>query len=69
MRRGTPGSVGHLTVGPMVLHHKVDVDQGLVSLDNMMQGVVTSLNSCISKMSVWTNVSSTSGLPLSQETQ
>ena len=50
--RGTPGRVGHLAVGPVVLHHQVDVDvhQGLVSLHNVMQWVVTSLNSFISKM-------------------
>ena len=45
--RGTPGSVGHLTVGPVVLHHQVDIDQRLVSLHNVMEWVVTSLDSFI----------------------
>ena len=67
LRRCAPGSVGHLTVSSVVFHHQVDIHQRLVSLDNMVEWVVTSLDSLIRKMS--DVFSFTSSLPLSQETQ
>ena len=71
--RSTPGCVGHLTVGPVVFHHEVDIDvnQGQVSLHNMMQRVVTSLNSFrkVKDVSSCKIGNFRSGLPRSQETQ